>query len=160
MMLINNIVILLMTILLIPNIYAESTLIMSSKSLDVELRVEEPIEIEEPIMLNVRFLEKGSNKTQVHVDYVISINDADNKEVFRTPLTHTNEGIVQLRYVFHTTGDYTIGIDIEGILFIPIPRESVAFSINVIPEFPIGVLLILSIAFLAIIITRVKGLRL
>ncbi len=156
---INYSLILLPLIILIPNIYAENILIMNSKSLDVELKIDQSIEVDKPTMLNVRFLEKGTNKTQIHVDYVVSIRDSNNVEIFRTPLTHTNEGIVQLRYVFPTSGDYTIAIDMEGILFIPIPKESVAFHINVIPEFPLIVLLILTIAFIPIIITK-RSLRL
>jgi len=42
----------------------------------------------------------------------------------------------------------------EGILFVPIPKESVTFNINVIPEFPLIVLSILAIAFIPIIITK------
>jgi len=151
---INYNLILLTLIILIPNIYAENTLIMNSKSLDVELKIDQSIEVDKPTMLNVRFLEKGTNKTQIHVDYVVSIRDANNAEIFRTPLTHTNEGIVQLRYVFPASGDYTIAIDMEGILFVPIPKESVTFNINVIPEFPLIVLSILAIAFIPIIITK------
>ncbi|MEM2856912.1 MAG: hypothetical protein QW416_07420 [Candidatus Nitrosocaldaceae archaeon] len=138
------------------HVYAESnTLKMESKSLNVELRVPSPIETEEEIRIDVRFVEKNSNKTQVHVDYIIYIEDENNNEIFRTVLTHTNEGELTLPYVFFNRGSYIVGVEIYGINFIPIEKEYVEFSINVIPEFPLGVVgVFASIIIISIFIAR------
>ncbi len=114
---------------------------MEAKSVDVELIIEPfPIEPEQQTKFDIRFVEKGSDKTQIHIDYIVSIKDAEGNEIFRTPLTHTNEGEITIPYVFSSQGSHTIIVEVQGILFQPIPTETVEFSINVVPEFPIGVL--------------------
>ncbi|GIU71609.1 MAG: hypothetical protein KatS3mg003_1088 [Candidatus Nitrosocaldaceae archaeon] len=127
----------------ISNAYAQASepIRMEAKSVDVELKIEPfPIEPEQQTKLDIRFVEKGSNKTQIHVDYVVSIKDAEGNEVFRTPLTHTNEGEITVPFVFLSQGSHTITVEVQGILFQPIPTETVEFSVNVVPEFPLGVL--------------------
>ena len=131
-------------VLSISSAYAQESsepIKMEADSVDVELKIEPfPIEPEQQTKLDIRFVEKGSDKTQIHVDYVVSIKDKDGNEVFRTPLTHTNEGEITVPYVFLSEGSHTIIVEIQGILFQPIPTETVEFSINVVPEFPLGVL--------------------
>lgn len=128
----------------INNSYAQESsepIKMEAKSVDVELKIEPfPIEPEQQTKLDIRFVEKGSDKTQVHVDYIVAIKDAEGNEVFRTPLTHTNEGEITVPFVFLSQGSHTIIVEVQGILFQPIPTETVEFSVNVVPEFPLGVL--------------------
>ncbi len=119
---------------------------MEAKSVDVELIIEPfPIEPEQQTKLDIRFVEKGSDKTQIHIDYIVSIKDAEGNEVFSTPLTHTNEGEITIPFVFLSQGSHTIIVEVQGILFQPIPTETVEFSINVVPEFPIGILAVFGI---------------
>lgn len=114
---------------------------MEANSVDVELTIEpSPIEPEQQTKLHIRFVEKDSDKTQVHVDYVVAIMDANGNEMFRTPLSHTNEGEITIPFVFPSKGSHTIRVEIQGILFQPIPTETVEFNVNVVPEFPLGVL--------------------
>lgn len=132
-----------------------ATLKMESKSLDVELKIPSLIESEKQTRMDVRFVEKASNKTQVHVDYIIYIEDSNNNELSRTPLTHTDSGEVIFPYVFFANGSYTVGIEMYGINFIPIEKEVVEFSVNVIPEFPLGVIgVFATIIIMSILITR------
>ncbi len=55
------------------------------------------------------------------------------ENVFQTPnLIHTSEGVVKgLKVEFPDDGSYTMSIDVEGILFSPIPPETVSFDILV-----------------------------
>lgn len=133
-----------MLVLSISYAYAQESsepIRMEAKSVDVELKIEPfPIEPEQSTKLDIRFIEKGSDKTQIHIDYVVSIKDANGSEIFRTPLTHTNEGEITIPFVFLSQGSHTIKVEVQGILFQPIPTEEVEFSINVVPEFPIGIL--------------------
>ena len=73
-----------------------------------------------------------TQKTQVHIDYRITIAESG-KTLFQTPnLVHTSEGIINgFKFEFPQDGLYNIQIDAEGILFTPIPKESVTFDILV-----------------------------
>ncbi len=147
-----------MAILLIPSVMAqeENVMKLEAESVDVELTINPfPIEPDVPTNLDIRFIEKGSDKTQIHVDYILYIKDQDGNEIFRTPLTHTNEGEITVPFIFSSKGSHTIGVEVQGILFQPIPTETVEFSVNVIPEFPIGILAVFgAITIISIIFAR------
>ncbi len=145
-------------VLLAPfNVYAESSYKMKkeSKSIDVELTITpSPLDIEQQSMLGIRFVEKNSNKTQVHVDYVVYIKN-DKGEIFRTLQTHTNEGELTIPFRFTSEGDHVIGIEIYAINFMPIPMEEVEFGVSVVPEFPMAVVAVFgSMILLSIIMSR------
>ncbi len=126
-------------------------------SLDVELSWSPvPLEPEQETKLHIRFLQKDKGVLQQHIDYKIFI-EKDGREVFTTPLTHTNPGEVTIPYTFTSKGDFRTSVDVEGILFQPIPKETATFSVVVVPEFPLNVMIILSavIAF-SVLLPRMR----
>ena len=94
----------------------------------------------EPTQIKINFINKQTNLTQIHVDYKISVMQEAN-QVFGIPITHTAEGAVSIPFQFQTAGTYQVTVQVEGILFQPIPPETSVFTIDVgnttpsIPEF-------------------------
>ena len=94
----------------------------------------------EPTQIKINFINKQSNSTQVHIDYKISVMQG-NEQVFGIPITHTAEGVVSIPYQFQSAGTYQVTVDVEGVVFQPIPPETAVFTIDVgntapaIPEF-------------------------
>ena len=124
-------VLLLIPLLTIP-VFAESQTLPTDKgTLDVKLSYED-INVEELSRLPIEFINPMTHKTQVHVDYKITITNSD-ETIFKTPsLVHTSEGIINgLKVEFPKDGIYNMKIDIEGILFTPITPETVSFDIIV-----------------------------
>lgn len=94
--------------------------------------------------LKIEFINPQTKKTQVHIDYNIVISKSG-ETIWQTPnLMHTSEGILNaLKVEFPEEGVYTMNIEVEGILFSPIPKEGVLFSIavggaNAQPSIPIN----------------------
>ncbi len=111
-------------------------------SLDVELSLSPmPVEPDKETKLHIRFLQKGTEVVQPHIDYQVFASK-DGNEVFRIPFTHTSEGVVTIPYAFNSTGSFVVGVEVYGILFQPIPKETATFPIVVVPEFPVGIILI------------------
>jgi len=124
-------VLLLIPLLTIP-VFAESQTLPTDKgTLDVKLSYED-INIGELSRLPIEFINPMTQKTQIHVDYKITITNSD-EIIFKTPsLIHTSEGIINgLKVEFPKDGIYNMKIDIEGILFTPISPETVSFDIVV-----------------------------
>jgi hypothetical protein len=80
--------------------------------------------------IKLNFINKQTNTLQPHVDYKISVMQAGN-QVFGIPITHTAEGAVSIPFQFQTSGTYKVIVDIEGLVFQPIPPETVTFDLNV-----------------------------
>jgi hypothetical protein len=80
--------------------------------------------------IKLNFINKQTNALQPHVDYKISVMQGGN-QVFGIPLTHTAEGAVGIPFQFQTAGTYQVIVDIEGLVFQPIPPETVTFDLNV-----------------------------
>jgi len=80
--------------------------------------------------LKISFINKQTHAIQQHIDYRIIVTQGQN-QVFGIPITHTAEGQVSIPYQFQNTGDYQITVDVEGILFQPIPPENATFSVSV-----------------------------
>jgi hypothetical protein len=78
--------------------------------------------------IKLNFLTK-QNTLQNHIDYKISIIQ-DSNQVFGIPITHTAEGSVSIPFQFQTVGTYQIIVEVDGILFQPIPPETATFSIS------------------------------
>ncbi|MEM2759398.1 MAG: hypothetical protein QXW73_01225, partial [Nitrososphaerales archaeon] len=115
-----------------------------------------PVEPQQETKMHIRFLQKGKDTVQQHIDYKIFV-EKDGIEVFRIPLTHTNPGEVTIPYSFTSTGNFMIGVDVEGILFQPIPKETAVFSVTVVPEFPVSVMFVTAaILALMLLIIRFK----
>lgn len=82
--------------------------------------------------INVNFINPQTEKTQEHIDYTITVVK-DGENVFGPiPLTHTSVGIAKIPITFNLgEGVYAMNFEIEGILFQPIPTETVSFDILV-----------------------------
>jgi len=122
---------LLIPLLIIPA-FAESQTLPSEKgTLDVKL-THDTIEPNVQTKINIDFLNPQTQKVQEHIDYTIAVSK-DGERVFGPiPLTHTSVGSVKIPIEFNLgEGVYTMDFEIEGILFQPIPTETVSFDITV-----------------------------
>ena len=122
---------LIIPLLTIPA-FAESQMNETEKgTLNVKLSYEDVIPGELTRLL-IEFINPQTEKIQIHIDYKILITKSG-ENVFQTPnLIHTSEGVVKgLKVEFPDDGSYTMSIDVEGILFSPIPPETVSFDILV-----------------------------
>jgi len=113
----------------------------SGKSVDV--RLEPTWSDGGQAQFKVSFLKPGTETAQVHIDYDFAIMK-DGQKIFSAtpagqPLLHTAEGVVTIPYKFQGNGNYSAQVSVAGINFVPIKPESATFPINVVPEFPIGV---------------------
>lgn len=125
-------------------------------SVDVELSWSPtPLEPDQETRLHIRFLQPDTDVVQIHIDYKIFI-ESNGREVFRIPLTHTNPGIVTIPYTFTNVGDFIIGVEVEGILFQPIPMETAMFSVVVVPEFPIALIVMAGAVAGVLLFTRTR----
>lgn len=124
-------------------------------SIDVELSLSPlPLEPDQETKMHIRFLQKGTTVVQQHIDYQVFV-EKDGKEVFRIPLTHTNPGAVTIPYAFTSPGSFTASVEVEGILFQPIPKETATFSVSVVPEFPASAVVVMVGAIaVALLFTR------
>jgi hypothetical protein len=110
----------------------------SGGSLDVKISPSsDVINTNEPVKFKVDFLEPGTDKIQVHVDYDFKILNNNGEEIFSAakqisqPLLHTAEGSVTIPFTFPSPGEYSINIPVLGINFIPINPESAKFDFTV-----------------------------
>lgn len=111
--------------------------------------------------LKVSFINK-QNTIQQHIDYKISVTQGGN-QIFGIPLTHTAEGSVSIPFQFQNNGTYQVTVEVDGILFQPIPPETASFTVDVVPEFPLGTVAVLAVAVISIIVissrSRLKFLK-
>ncbi len=84
----------------------------------------------EQTKFKIDFINKSTKAVQEHVDYSITVTKG-NDQVFGIPLTHTAIGSVTIPYEFQETGEYKLSVDVEGIVFQPIPTETALFTISV-----------------------------
>jgi len=83
--------------------------------------------------LKIDFLNPKTKNIQEHVDYVATVTK-DGTPVFGPiPLTHTSTGSTTLPVEFKENGEYKITLGIEGIVFRPIPTETVTFTETIGP---------------------------
>lgn len=81
--------------------------------------------------LQIDFLNTKTNAIQQHIDYRVTVTSKGETVFGPIPLTHTGEGSVKIPVEVNTAGDYFALIEIEGILFQPIPLETVSFKFAV-----------------------------
>ncbi|HSD04565.1 MAG TPA: CFI-box-CTERM domain-containing protein [Nitrosopumilaceae archaeon] len=108
--------------------------------------------------LKINFLNKNTNMIQEHIDYSITVKKGES-QVFSIPLTHTAIGSVTIPYQFEIAGQYQVSVDIQGILFQPIPTESAVFSISVVDSQSKNGCLIATAAFGSELAPQVQFLR-
>ncbi len=80
--------------------------------------------------LKVSFINKQTQATQVHVDYKVSVMQGSD-QVFGTGVVHTAEGAVSIPFQFQSAGTYQVIVEVDGIVFQPIPPETAKFSVTV-----------------------------
>ena len=87
---------------------------------------------EEPTKLKIEFLKPGTERIQQHIDYRVSITK-DGDYVFgpMSRLLHTSPGYITIPVEFYENGAHVIQIEVEGVLFQPIPLETATLTINV-----------------------------
>jgi hypothetical protein len=78
--------------------------------------------------LQIDFLNTKTNEIQQHIDYRVTVTSKGQTVFGPIPLTHTGEGSVKIPVTVNEAGDYFALIEIEGILFQPIPLETVSFK--------------------------------
>jgi hypothetical protein len=79
--------------------------------------------------LKIDFVNPNTNTIQEHIDYKVLVTK-DGVPVFGPiPLTHTSIGSVTIPVEFRESGEHKITVDVEGILFQPIPRETATFTV-------------------------------
>ena len=106
----------------------------SDGTLNVEFALaKENPNVGEETKMDISFINPQTEKIQVHIDYKVSVTK-DGEYVFgpMQNLVHTSEGEIHIPIQFSEEGMYVALVEVEGILFQPIPLEVVSFS------FPIG----------------------
>jgi len=86
---------------------------------------------EEPTKLKIDFLKSGTERIQLHIDYRMSITKDGDYVFGPIRLTHTSPGHVTIPVFFNENGLHQINIEVEGILFSPIPLETASLTINI-----------------------------
>ncbi|HWP78251.1 MAG TPA: CFI-box-CTERM domain-containing protein [Candidatus Nitrosotenuis sp.] len=78
--------------------------------------------------LKIDFVNPKTNGIQEHIDYKVLVTKDGNAVFGPIPLTHTSVGSVTIPVEFREAGEHKITVDVEGILFQPIPAETVTFT--------------------------------
>lgn len=79
----------------------------------------------------INFINPKTEKIQEHIDYKFTLQ-RDGKNIFGpTDLIHTSEGSATIPVETLEAGTYFGIIEIEGILFQPIPKEEASFSMTI-----------------------------
>ena len=82
------------------------------------------------VKINIDFINPTTKKIQEHIDYRMSLIK-ENESVFGPiPLTHTSSGSVSIPVEIPEEGKYTLQLEVEGILFQPIPQESASMELE------------------------------
>ena len=109
--------------------------------------------------MSISFLNKDTDNIQQHIDYAVFIKKGSD-QIFGIQKTHTAEGSVTVPFQFTDPGTYQVVVEVDGILFQPIPPEIATFSVTVgtasVPEFPFATPIMLISIVSAIMIYRMK----
>lgn len=136
----------------------------SGNKIDVRL---EPIQSgDKSYSFKVTFLQPKTQNVQVHIDYDVSIMQNgkvlyDAAKSTGQTLLHTAEGQVTIPdkpYIFADSGNYTVRVQVFGIVFNPITPETFDFTTAVSPEFPEGIMIASAgiVAFALIVSRKLK----
>ncbi|CDI04924.1 CFI-box-CTERM domain-containing protein [Candidatus Nitrosotenuis uzonensis] len=90
----------------------------------------DPVEpkINDLTKMKIDFINPNTNVIQEHIDYKVTVTKDDSPVFGPIPLTHTSIGTVTIPVEFRENGEHKIKIEVEGILFQPIPSETVTFT--------------------------------
>ena len=109
----------------------EQVLPSENGTLNIGLSVVPEAEANSVSKLHIGWIKPGFNKIQEHIDYRVTVIK-DGQNIFGPiPLTHTSPGTVKIPVEFTSNAEHQIKIEMEGILFQPIPLETTYFTINV-----------------------------
>ena len=123
--------ILLIPLLLVPAFAESQTLRTDKGAIDVNVSYDD-IEPNIQTKINIDFLNPVTQKTQEHIDYTVTVTKEGQQVFGPIPLTHTSIGTVKIPIEFNQgEGVYKMDFEIEGILFQPLPTETVSFDIIV-----------------------------
>ena len=103
-------------------------------TLDVDFALEpDMVSAGEEARMNIDFVNPSTVRIQEHIDYHVTVSAAGEggAAVKSVPLTHTSSGSVSIPVEFESDGPHTVLIGIRGILFQPIPLETVEFDVVV-----------------------------
>ena len=115
---------------LVPEDY-EQILPSEQGTLNIGLSVVPEPEPNSVSKLYIAWIKPTFNKIQEHIDYRVTVVK-DGENIFGPiPLTHTSPGKVKIPVEFTSSGEHQVIIEMEGILFQPIPAETTVFTINV-----------------------------
>jgi hypothetical protein len=81
--------------------------------------------------LKIDFLNGKTSAIQEHIDYIVTVTKGGKAVFGPIPLSHTSIGTITIPVEFKENGEYKIIVDVQGILFQPIPSEKTTFSIMV-----------------------------
>ena len=90
------------------------------------------LHVGDDIKMQIDFLNAKTNEIQEHIDYKVTVTSNGETVFGPTQLIHTAVGSVKIPLEVSTAGDYFALIEIEGILFQPIPLETVSFKFTVV----------------------------
>ncbi|HJT10563.1 MAG TPA: hypothetical protein VJ771_07260, partial [Candidatus Nitrosotalea sp.] len=80
--------------------------------------------------LNISFINKSTHSVQQHIDYKITIMEGNNQIGGTGQILHTAEGSIGYPFQFPDAAKYQIIIEVDGILFQPIPPETATFTVD------------------------------
>jgi len=86
---------------------------------------------EEPTKLKISFLKLGTDRIQEHIDYRVVVTKDGDYIFGPIRLTHTSPGHITIPVKFSENGLHQIDIEVEGILFTPIPVETASLTMNI-----------------------------
>jgi len=128
-------ILLLIPFIVYPAFAAEYDQIVSTSdgALDVGIyTIPKTPNTEGDTQLKISILKTDTEKIQQHIDYRVSVTK-DGDYVFgpMSRLLHTSPGSITIPVQFSENGSHMIHIEVEGILFQPIPLETATFTMNV-----------------------------
>ena len=120
--------------LLVLPAFAQNEQILSTTKGTLDVGFSTTPDIPQPndiVKLNIDFINPTTDKVQEHIDYRITVSK-DGENVFGPILlTHTSVGSVTIPVELLDEGNYIALIEVEGILFQPLPVETVSFNFGV-----------------------------
>jgi predicted secreted protein with PEFG-CTERM motif len=81
--------------------------------------------------LKIDFVNTQANTIQEHIDYTVSITKDGDAVFGPIPLAHTSTGTVVIPIQFTQSGSYLVTVEVQGVLFRPIPTLITTFTLNV-----------------------------
>jgi hypothetical protein len=117
----------------------------------------------EQTRIRIDFVNPQTNAIQEHIDYKVTVTNGGTPVFGPIPSTHTSLGSVTIPMELRE-GENKISVDVEGILFKPIPPETVTFTVMAqevtpTPDAPKSGCLIATAAFGTELVPQVQMLR-